>query len=105
MQINSVTDKEYANYLASADRIRWMKYTNMVGTLLSESNICDEVHPTSANWVSQLYEEMQKYPRVKTNGVPGVGQYFIAQLDREDMVRLNKIHVVVQVAKESSNRA
>lgn len=100
MQILSVTDREYADYLASPKRITWMKHTNMVSALSLEcSEWRRQDRPTmDFTWIEELHALMLKHPRVKTNGVPGSGLYLIAELDREDMFRLNRIHRMIHAS-------
>ena len=98
MRVISVTDREYADYLASPKHITWMKHTNMVSALSLECSEEASIPTMDFTWIEELHALMLKHPRVKTNGVPGSGLYLIAELDREDMFRLNRIHRMIHAS-------
>jgi hypothetical protein len=101
MRVTKLEQKEYIGYFNVDIRI-YNERMELVDSLVSRMNsTANDVSGPDKIWVYGLLAELRKYPKTADQAPGG----FIAELDRTDMIRLNRINEQIQQAKKVSKSA
>ena len=101
MRVTKLEQKEYIGYFNIDIRI-YNERMELVDSLVFRlNNRPHNVSEPDRIWVYGLLADLRKYPKTADQAPGG----FIAELDRIDMIRLNRINEQIQQAKKVSKSA